>query len=457
MRSATRLGQPEFHGRIGVARKDMTPPAGIYARMWGSATHDIADGVHRPLLASCLLFQDLQGSTELILITLDAMVFWQEEAVKLRQEVLSKLSLRPEQLIVHPSHSHSTPMLARRHADRPGGQFIAPYLDSLPGLCVELIQEARTAAREGVLGWAYGKCSMAFNRDAIDPATQRDICGLNVNVKADDTVLVGRATDMQGKVIATLVNYAAHPVSLGGGNRLFSPDYIGAMREIVERNAGGVCLFLHGASGDMTPRRSYESDVEAADQNGRELGYAAMAALSSMFPPAQRLEYQGIEESGTALGLWKLRPRSAVSPKLSAEWVKTRLPLRDVPLRADIERDIAACTDRTQLERLERLLARRDLVGDDVEGEFYFTVWRLGEGFIVSTPGEPYAKFQMDLRAKFPDAGIAVLNATDGCLNYLPIPAAYQRDVYQVRVALYEVGSLETVTQLAARAIERMS
>jgi len=39
------------------------------------------------------------------------------------------------------------------------------------------------------------------------------------------------------------------------------------MREIVERDTGGApCLFLHGASGDMTPLRSYESDTAIADQ-----------------------------------------------------------------------------------------------------------------------------------------------------------------------------------------------
>ena len=32
----------EFKGEMGVARADITPPAGIYARSWGSAKHDAA-------------------------------------------------------------------------------------------------------------------------------------------------------------------------------------------------------------------------------------------------------------------------------------------------------------------------------------------------------------------------------------------------------------------------------
>jgi hypothetical protein len=100
---------------------------------------------------------------------------------------------------------------------------------------------------------------------------------------------------------------------------------------------------------------------------------------------------------------------------------------------------------------------RRTVVGDGPEGDFYFTVWRLGDAFIVATPAEPYSQFQVNLRAKFPGTTVAVLNATDGCLNYLPPPDTFQRDVYQVRVALYRSGSLEAVQKLASAAIEHMS
>jgi len=450
------LSQAEFRGRIGVARRDATPPLGIYSRTWGSALHDTAAGVHRPLLATCLVFRDAAARKELVFVTLDVMVFWQEEALKLRAAILSRLGLRAEQLIVHPSHSHSTPMLLRKHADRAGGHLIGPYLDSLPGLFCELIEEARSACVEATLSWRYGRCSMALNRDAIDAGSGRDICGLNPHAPADDTVLVGRVTDGSGRVRASIVNYACHPVSLGGGNQLLSPDYVGAMRELIEKEVGGVCVFFHGASGDMTPRRSYESDVAAADQNGRELGYSALGALAAMYPPGQQLEYAGIEESGTALGLWRLAPKQRVNDTISAERITTTLLTRDMPTRAQIASAMAANPDRHELERLERAMDRRAIVGDGAEGEFYFTVWRLGDGFIVATPAEPYSEFQLALRARFPDVPIGVLNASDGCLNYLPVPSAFDGDVYQVRVALFQTGSLEKLLELAAGAIQRM-
>jgi len=90
-----------------------------------------------------------------------------------------------------------------------------PYLDALPLLCQKLIREARSTATQSTLSWTYGRCSLAYNRDFIDPANGREVCGLNLLAKADDTLLVGRVTDRTGKVTATIVNYACHPVSLG--------------------------------------------------------------------------------------------------------------------------------------------------------------------------------------------------------------------------------------------------
>jgi hypothetical protein len=411
--------------------------------------------VHKPLLATCIVFQDLSRKTELVLITLDVMILWQGEADRIRAIILERLGLKPHQLILHPSHSHSTPFLLSSQSDRPGGHLIAPYLATIPPACCELIAAARAQARPAILTWAYGRCGLAFNRDAIDPTTGRDICGLNLTVKADDTLLVGRVTDDGGRVSATIVNYACHPVSLGGGNRLLSPDYIGAMREVVEKEtAGAVCVFFQGAAGDVTPRRSYEANVEAADQNGRELGYAALSTLASMFPAGQELQYRGIEESGTALGIWRLTPKSAVSTEISAEVVTTKLPIKDMATRRELEDQLKSATERYEIERVERALARRALVGDGTRGELPFTVWHLGDSFLVATPAEPYTQFQVALRERFPEAAIAVLMASDGAKNYLPPPSAFKRDVYQVRVALYESGSLEAVTEQVSEAIE---
>lgn len=451
----TKLKHAEFRGRIGTARTTVTPPVGVYSRTWGSAKHDVAEGVHRPAVASCLVFQS--GGSELVFLTMDSCCADDGEVAAIRAAILGRFGLKPEQLMLHPSHSHSLPVLTRRTADRAGGGLLTAYLDSLAPLCIELVEQARANLADSVMSWAYGRCGLAFNRDAVDPASGRDICGLNLTEKADDTVLVGRVTGEDGKIRATIVNYACHPVSMGGGNRLLSPDYIGAMREVVERDTGGaMCVFMHGASGDLTPRRSYEAKTEVADQNGRELGYAALSVLSGMFPPGQELAYQGIEESGTPLGIWRLTPRTDVSTQLSGRFLTTQFPLLPFPSREELEAQLATATERFAIERLERSLARRAQVGDGPDSDFHFTVWRLGEAFLVSTPAECYSQFQIDLRRQFADTTVAVLNLSDGTTTYLPKPESFGRDVYQARIAFYKPDALARVTEMASGAIQEM-
>jgi hypothetical protein len=454
--SATSLALCEFRGRIGFARIDVSPPAGIYARLWGSAKHDIADGQQRPMLANCMLLQSALTGVELVLITIDAVALWQEEVDRIRDAIRQRFDLPSAQLMLHPSHTHSSPMLARRHADRPGGELIAPYLDSLPQICCDLVEAARADAFAGILSWNYGHCALAFNRDAVDPASGRGVCGLNLGQRADDTLLVGRACDESGRTRAVLVNYACHPVSLGGANKLLSPDYIGPMRELVERETGVPCLFLHGASGDLTPRRSYEAETQAAEQNGRELGFAALSCLGAMLPPGQSLSYRGIEESGTALGVWRNAPRAAVSTMLEAELVPLRLPLKELPARDTIVARLKASTQAYERERLERMLAMKERLGDETMGTLPVTVWRVGEAFLVATSGEPYSRFQIALRARFPYTAVAVMNLTNGATSYLPEANAYQLDVYPVRVTEYACGCLEQTIEEASSIMQRL-
>jgi hypothetical protein len=454
--AAKSFSHPEFRGRIGLSRAVITPPTGIYSRMWGSATHDVAEGVHQPMYATCMVLQSEETSEQLVLITLDAIALWQPEADRIRDALLARFDLRPEQLMLHPSHTHSSPPLARRHADRLGGHLIAPYLDSWPGICCELVATARADAFSGVLGWAYGKCSLAYNRDSVDEPTGRGVCGINRDRAADDTVLVGRITDAAGATRGVVVNYACHPVSMGGANKLLSPDYIGPMRDVVERETGAVCLFLHGASGDLTPRRSYEALPDAAEQNGRELAFAALATLSGMLPPTRRLDYQRIEESGTPLGVWGPSSKAQVSSLLEAECLPVILPLKDYPPRETILARIKACTERYELERLERMLAIRERLGTQTTGTFPVTAWRVGDAYMVSTTGEPYSRYQVALRERFADSTVAVLNLTNGATNYLPEAAAYDHDNYPARVTEYASGCLEGVIEQTSTVMQRL-
>lgn len=447
----------EYSGYMGISRADITPPRGITARTWGSSKHDFFAGIHKPLLATCAVFAGERGANELVLLTAD-LGWWRSRTDEsdLREPILQRARLRPDQLMLHPSHTHAAPTTALEFADRPGGEFIAPYRERLLETFNQLIERARAALEPATLTWAWGRCGLAFNRNFSSPDDGQILCGLNPRHEADDTLLVGRISDSNARIQGTLVNYACHPTSLGSGNQLVSPDYIGAMRETIEEQIGGTCVFMHGASGDLTPRRSFETDPAMADENGRELGYAALATIASMLPPGRSLQFAGTEESGTRLAIWRQEPLPP-SKQIGSHSVALQLPIKDMLSTSEIHEAMATCRDAFMLERLKRQSLLRQTVGEGPLSEFKFQVWQLGGTFIVGLPAEAHSSFQMAVRSAFPETRIAVMNIVNGYLSYLPPSQDYDLNTYQSKVALYKAPATEQVLDAVVRTIRGLS
>src|SRR5436190_12949954 len=99
-----------FSGRIGIARADITPPVGIYARNWGAAKHDEARSIHRPLTLTAMTLAPLAGDSLLILVECD-LGWWKstQTFTKFHSRLLKALSAEPANLIFALSHTHSAP------------------------------------------------------------------------------------------------------------------------------------------------------------------------------------------------------------------------------------------------------------------------------------------------------------------------------------------------------------
>jgi hypothetical protein len=67
----------------------------------------------------------------------------------------------------------------------------------------------------------------------------------------DPEMLVLAIDDRSGRRVATLVNWASHPEALGSKNTLLTADWPWALVRDVEKDAGGVAVFVNGAVGGM--------------------------------------------------------------------------------------------------------------------------------------------------------------------------------------------------------------
>src|SRR5437899_10207023 len=56
----TEVNTPQSRCHLALAWADITPPVGIYHRMWGAAKHERATGVHRPLRATVAVFVPIE-------------------------------------------------------------------------------------------------------------------------------------------------------------------------------------------------------------------------------------------------------------------------------------------------------------------------------------------------------------------------------------------------------------
>lgn len=471
------LKTPQSLCRAGVARCDITPPAGIYHRMWGAAVHDRSTGIHRPLTATALALEPAperrehdESDAEVVFLAVDLCLLWAKEMTTLRARISSATGVPVERLLVMFSHTHAAGLMGLERAGLPGGELIEPYLGDLAGKLAGIVLEAKAAMQPATIIYGLGRCSLAAHRDLWDERSGQWVCGFNPDGPADDTLVVARIADFQNRSLGTIVNYACHPTTLAWDNTLVSPDYPGAMREIVEQTTSAPCFFIQGASGDLGPRDGYVGDTSVADRNGRQLGYAALAALEALPHPATEYRYAGPVISGATIGVWKHEPISGEDMRDEGRWRHRRwtvdLAYRPgIPTAAEIaaqrERHQAAeaaaraagdearareC--RAKVEIMTRQLVRLGSISSGDSYPFPIHLWQMGGAIWVAVESEHYQILQRSLRERFPQAIIVVATIVNGSLHtYLPPREIYGTGIYQETIALLAPGSLEKLIE----------
>ncbi len=456
-----------FQGQIGIARDDITPPVGIYARNWGAAKHDVANSIHRPLTLTVLAIAAAAETTEvdskpLILVDAD-LGWWKTPSTfhEFHQRVVTALALDPTRFIFALSHTHAGPPLMQPDPSLPGSDLLRLWMDSLLETTIQTIRQACNSKFPATLDWHDGQCALASQRDLPDPRVDSTLdssssnpddkqahylCGYNPLGTPDQTLVLGRISDAQGTIRGTLVNYACHPTTLAADNTAISPDYVGAMRDTLEQATSAPALFLLGMCGDLAPRFQYVGDSSVADRHGRQLGYSALATLNDMEPVGRSLDFCSVLESGAPLAVWQHKPQK-MSQHLQATQLDVPLALKPWPTADELEQQRLACSDRALEERLRR---RRDIrrgIGDGDSYEISLYAWRIGDAVLVGSCCEPYSWLQQELRRRFAENTLICMNLINGSIGYLPPAELYDSNVYPVWQTPFERGSLERVLE----------
>src|SRR5215207_6161658 len=242
----------------GVARVTITPPIGI--PMIGFAGRGPAAGIHDDLTATALVLEGPAallsgdglgaGISRLAVIACD-LLFLRAEEVRAVREAIGRLTdVPPDQVVIACSHTHYGPLTEPDRDEQ--GQQVESYLANLVHLLAGAVAMARDRVAPCRLGFGQGEVRIGINRRERT-ADGQIILGQNPLGPVDPRVAVLRIDDGDGQPLATVLNYACHPVSLGSKCTDFSADFPGTARRLVEEQTGAMCLFLQGATGNINP------------------------------------------------------------------------------------------------------------------------------------------------------------------------------------------------------------
>lgn len=444
----------------GVARADITPPAGIAQMNWGSQSHILSIG-NDPigLCATALVLSD--GQTKIAMVDIDRLFVDGLEAAIPRAADLT--GIRAENIRLAATHTHAAVMISA--AKGPAGIDLTEYrqaverydlylMDKIVGLIVEANARLQPAHIYGDRG--IGRINI--NRRVRGTGDRPPAVGRNPDGFVDRELIVFRIDNAQGEPLAVLANYPCHGTVLAYANQVVSPDWIGMFRRVVEDALPTArCLFFQGAAGNQGPIEGFTGDLSVPHRLGAILGHSTAAVAMGIETVRREPTFEGFVESTAyqAKQHWRVKgPRSGDLMRVSKV---IELPRREYTqeeiggLRSrlqDAMQKVAVARKTDDPWKLHQAEARVRRFNDLLENwtqpaesspiEVEVEVWRIGDVGIVSMPGEPFAEIGVEIREASPFDITMFCAYSDGIGgDYMPITSEYDQGGYEVERTPY--------------------
>ncbi len=243
---------------------DLTVPAGqtVYVNATGAPEH---------ISVRVLLLEDRDVGTRIAFVTLDAIGAGNLIQNGLRAAVAQAAEIDPDHILFGQTHSHAGPDLQGLWGGVPASWISALYLHA-----GEVAAQAAAAMHPVELRFSQLETGEFNNyrRPRVFP-----------DADADNTASLLRAYHRStNELIASLMQYSAHPTSVGSSNdpRIPHPDYVLGLTDYLERD-GGTALYFNGPIADASASGgSCEGDDYVRVRcRGEALGAAMLAASTA--------------------------------------------------------------------------------------------------------------------------------------------------------------------------------
>jgi hypothetical protein len=440
------VGEPPAQTRrggllsAGVARARIDVPAGVPIGGWGARKDHAAVGSHRDITVTVLVLSepdDARGATT-VLVAADVMLWPRDVGMRVRSSVAGALDVDLEAVVLTATHTHASLMLYELYLDTWDVDGSARRLrDELEALVPTLAVRAAADRRDAGMLVTRRRCLVARSRRQV--AFDRRLVGVAAPVP-DAAVEAVEIRAQDGTTVATIVAYGCHPTVLAWGSLQASPDYVGALRAVLERELAAPCLFLQGCGADRAAAFGFSNSIRDADAVGTAIGHVALGALLEERQAGLVIEPRAVLESGASLCV-----TAASEPVLAPARVAVRSHVVELPLR---ERDLAAAQARVAAARarleagdtsatseLGKAMIEEDIClrfPDGESGRVELSVLAAGPLLLVGWPLELSGAYDAALRAEAGDRHLVVATSVNDFLNYLPWRTQFPEGGYEV-------------------------
>jgi len=430
----------------GAARRTINPPLGI-GKIGGRLFGDPIQWIESDLTATVLVLRGV--GTKVAIVAVDLCTIESRHAAILRADVARAIGAPVSHVLLNESHDHSAPALPGYYADWYDSDFKEEYLATLRQRIVEAALEADVRLQPARIGCGWGESRIGvYRRETRDG---RDVLGEVPDHPIDPTVGVIRVDDLDGNPIAVAFRYSAHPVTVGSRSQVASSDYPGPAREVLERNLGGLALFLQGCGGNINPRAGIGYEVDCRDTKNRvglELGGEALKIAAAIRTNTRAGERRPLGNVPNILFTPWEPIHGDTSTRLAAAETTIALEFDELP-SLEKAREILAHWQRTREERLggdaldwEVRAAQKyehwatKLVAAVEDGhpthDLQLQALRVNDILISAMNMEVFFETGLEIRARSPLPDTFVLGYTGGCFGYLPRGEDYPEGGWQI-------------------------
>jgi neutral ceramidase len=189
------------------------------------------------------------------------------------------------------THTHGGPVTYQVKGS-PYSQEIEEYIELLKEKLVCLAVDATKNVVPFRMGMEKGICKMNMSRRAFFPG-EYVYLGYNPDAPCDHEVLVVKFEDIDGNILAVLINWAAHGTAGGQENYQITGDWAGAAARYIKKQTGKDMIVgvTAGAAADVCPIYDRVTDFREIEAVGYHLAIESVNKLSEIITfPVQSLD-----------------------------------------------------------------------------------------------------------------------------------------------------------------------